>query len=214
MHLLLPKWFPLFILASFICWSLQCLISALIQGARWWSLFSGSLVESCFGEGGTLQTNITGVCSQGFSHTGFAPTHSLCAFPVYTTQTLGCSAGNCLMWALVCMHFPGLSRSGSGSQVLHKGADLVGPVSASDPGLSSSGDQVLGVCSHPQLKAVTYPLPRPSRSIFWVCNGRAFSGVPCVSSGKLIWLRPSRLMSTVQNPKKSWLAMTSACSLV
>ena len=32
MHLSLPKWFPLFILASSVCWSLQCLISALTQG--------------------------------------------------------------------------------------------------------------------------------------------------------------------------------------
>ena len=39
MHLLLPKWFPLFILASSVCWSLQCLISALTQGGQWWSLF-------------------------------------------------------------------------------------------------------------------------------------------------------------------------------
>ena len=30
---------PLFILASFVCWPLQCLISALMQGVRWWSLF-------------------------------------------------------------------------------------------------------------------------------------------------------------------------------
>ena len=29
--------------------------------------------------------------------------------------------------ALSCVHFPGLSRSGSGSWVLHKGADSVGP---------------------------------------------------------------------------------------
>ena len=55
------------------------------------------------------------------------PTHGVCAFPVYTAQTLGCSARNYLMWALVCMHFPGLSHSGSGSWVLHKGTDLVGP---------------------------------------------------------------------------------------
>ena len=31
MHLSLPKWFPLFILASSVYWSLQCLISALTQ---------------------------------------------------------------------------------------------------------------------------------------------------------------------------------------
>ena len=32
MHLSLPKWFSLFILASSACWSLQCLISTLTQG--------------------------------------------------------------------------------------------------------------------------------------------------------------------------------------
>ena len=58
--------------------------------------FLGLLVQSCCGEGGTLQTNITGVCgecSQCLGHTGFAPTHGVCAFPVYTSQALGCSAG-------------------------------------------------------------------------------------------------------------------------
>ena len=86
------------------------------------------------------------------------------------------------MLALGCMHSPGLSRSGSGSQVLHKGIELVVPV----PVLSSSGDQVLGEHGCTQLKAVTYHLPHPSCSVFWVYNGRAFSGVPCVSSGELI----------------------------
>ena len=97
----------------------------------WWSLFLGSLVQLCCGEGGTLQTNITGMCgecSQCFSPTGFAPAHSMCAFPVYAAQVLGCSAGNCLVRALDCRHSLGLSHSGSSSQVLHKGAELVGPL--------------------------------------------------------------------------------------
>ena len=38
--------------------------------------FLGSLVQSHCGEGGTLQTNNTGVCSQCLSHTGPAPAHS------------------------------------------------------------------------------------------------------------------------------------------
>ena len=49
------------------------------------------------------QTNITGVCgecSQCLGHTGFAPAHSVCAFPVCTAQALGCSAGKCLRQAL------------------------------------------------------------------------------------------------------------------
>ena len=75
MRLSLPKRFPLFILAS----SLQCLISTLTQEGNGGHFFR--LVQSSCGEGGTLQTNITGVCgecSQCFSCTGFAPAHSGC----------------------------------------------------------------------------------------------------------------------------------------
>ena len=41
-------------------------------------------VAIAFSKGGTLQTKNTGVCSQCLGHTGFAPTHGICAFPVYT----------------------------------------------------------------------------------------------------------------------------------
>jgi len=53
--------------------------------------------------------------------------HRVCAFPVYTAQALGCSAGNCLRPALGCMYFPGLSHLGSGTRVFFRGADSVGP---------------------------------------------------------------------------------------
>ena len=59
-------------------------------------IYLGSLVQLCCGEGGTLQTNITGLCgeySQCLGHTAFAPAHSLCAFPVYSAWAPGCSAG-------------------------------------------------------------------------------------------------------------------------
>ena len=58
--------------------------------------YLGLLVQLCCGEGGTLQANITAVygeCLQCLGHTGFAPTHSMCAFLVYTAQAPGCSAG-------------------------------------------------------------------------------------------------------------------------
>ena len=114
---------------------------------RWWTLFLGSLVQSCCGEGGTLQRNNTGVggecshclghtgfapihgvCSQCLSHTGPAPTHGVCALPAHTAQALGCSTGNPPRPALGCMHLPVLSRSGSGTQEVLRGADSVGPV--------------------------------------------------------------------------------------
>ena len=113
--------------------------------------YLGSLVQLCCGEGGTLQTNITGLCgeySQCLGHTAFAPAHSLCAFPVYTAQAPCCSAGELSKvgpglrarprskllrfrfsgspqtWlGLHFMQFPGLSHSGS--PVLHKGPDSV-----------------------------------------------------------------------------------------
>ena len=71
-----------------------------------------------------LQTNNTGVCSQCLSHTGSAPAHGACSLPAHTARALGCSAGNRgRPWA----DLPGPSRSGSGAQVVLRGADSVGP---------------------------------------------------------------------------------------
>ena len=75
-----------------------------------------------------LQTNNTGVCSPCLSHTGPALAHGTCAVPAHTAQALGCSAGSRLRLALGSMHLPGLSRSGSGTRVVLRGADSVGPV--------------------------------------------------------------------------------------
>ena len=87
------------------------------------SLFSRAVGR----EGGMLQTNNTGVGSQCLSHPGSAPAHGACSLPVHTARTLGCSAGNNPRLALGCMHLPGPSRSGSGTRVVLRGADSVGP---------------------------------------------------------------------------------------
>ena len=112
--------------------------------------YLGSLVQLCCGEGGTLQTNITGMCgecSQCLGHTGFAPAHGVYAFLICSAQAPGCSARNYLRRALGCVHFPGLSLSGSGSQVLHKGAELVGPAFCALPRSQQLRRQVLGECT-------------------------------------------------------------------
>ena len=93
--------------------------------------------------------------------------------------------GNCLKWALVCVHFPGLGHSGSGSQVLHKGTNSVGPVFCALTGLSSSGDKMLGEHTLPTC-GLSYCLPHPSRSVSWVRSRSTISGVLCVSSRELI----------------------------
>ena len=149
--------------------------------------YLGSLVYLCCGEGGTLQTNITGVCgecSQCLGHTGFAPAHGVFAFLVYTAQAPGCSAGE-------------LSKAGPGLHALPRSKSLRFRFLGTPqrrfvpfPGWSSSGDQVLGECTLPRCAVVlsrrSYHLPHPSCSLSWVCSGSTISGVPCVSSGELI----------------------------
>ena len=81
--------------------------------------------------------------------------------------------------------FQGLSYSGSGSWVLHKGTRL-GVRFLPSPGLRSSGDQVLRKHT-PRWAVYLNYLPGPSHSVSWVCCKSTISGVPCVSSGELIY---------------------------
>ena len=98
--------------------------------------YLGSLVWLCCREGGTLQTNITGMCgecSHCLGHTGFAPIHRVCVFPVFTAQVQGYSAGEL---SKVGPGFCALSRSKLlrfRSWVSHKGTDSVGPAFCACP---------------------------------------------------------------------------------
>ena len=74
-----------------------------------------------------LQTNNTGMYLQYLSHTGSAPTHGMCVLRAHTAQALGCSTGDRPRLALGYMHLPHLSRSGSGTWVVLRGTDSVGP---------------------------------------------------------------------------------------
>ena len=134
--------------------------------------FLAHLVLSHCGEGGTLQTNNTGLCSKCLSHTGPGPAHGPCALPVHTAQALGCSTGNRRRLALGSMHLPGLSHSGSGTRVVLRGTDSVGPEFGALP--RSKQAQVMRCLA--SVVTVTYRLPRPCRSVFWVNNRRTFSG--------------------------------------
>ena len=72
----------LFILASSVGKSLGCLISALAQEGKGGHLFRLTC-SVVLGEGGTLQTDIAGMCGeclQCIDHTGFAPAHSSMCF--------------------------------------------------------------------------------------------------------------------------------------
>ena len=133
--------------------------------------YLGSLVQSCCGEGRTLQTSITGMCGeclQCLGHTEFAPTHGVCAFPVYTAQAPGCSAGELSkVGPGLCalprskpgsgyVHFPGLSQV----QILGhstKAQTQLALCFVPFPGLTISGDQMLGECTVPDVWYVLSP---------------------------------------------------------
>ena len=126
-----------------------------------------------------LQTNNTGVGAQCLSHTGSALAHGACSLPAHTAQALDCSARNHPRPALGCLHLPGLSCSGSGTQVVLRGTDLVGPTFCALPRSKqlkqerqdiylSFNDEVFGEHS-------CCDLSLPCHSFFWVYNCHTFS---------------------------------------
>ena len=161
-----------------------------------------SSVQSCYREGGALQTDIA-VCGEHSpcsGHTGFARYRGVCAFSVYTAQAPGCS-----IWSGPCV------ECGSSFWVLHKSADSVAPEFGAFPGLSGSGSQRLGRtlpgCSapfpsaapaRPAQSGLRKSLDRNQGPVFWVGAG-GFSGaefapfpspLPPTSSGDgpaLLW---------------------------
>ena len=138
------------VIASSVCWSLQCLVSTLTQRGWWRTLFfffrlTCSVALRGGREGCCKQ--ITLVCAHSASATlGLPPIHGVCSLSAHIAQALGCSAGNHPRPALGCLYFPGPSRSGSGTRVVLRGADSrLGLRFVPFPGLSSSGDEVFCV---------------------------------------------------------------------
>ena len=137
--------------------------------------FLGSLVQSCCGEGGTLQAGITGVCgecSQCLGHSGFDPRSWRVCFP-----------------CLRCL----------GSRLLHREPSEAGPGLYALPKSKLLRFRYSGTPQRHRLNwacvlcpsqvhaaqvtrclasavAATYRLPHPCRSVFWVYNWCTFSG--------------------------------------
>ena len=170
-------------MASSVYKSLQCLISALTQRGKGGHLFR--LTCSVVLWGGRNTTNKyhwhVWECSQCMDHTGFAPTQGVCAFPVYTAQAPGCSAGDQppnvgpAFRALPRSKLPGFSFS-STPQTHRQWSMCFVPF----PGPSSSGDQVLGEHAIPGglCVLITSPVPAPW---FPGCTARAVSQVSHIS---------------------------------
>ena len=119
----------LFILASSVCKSLQCLISALTQGGEGGHLFR--LTCSVVLWGGWNTANKYPWCVLGSA----CSVWTTLGLPQLTVHMLSWSTllrlqvplqGICPKHALGFVHFPGLSYSGSGSWVFHKGTEFFG----------------------------------------------------------------------------------------
>ena len=113
-----------------VCWSLQCLVSTLTQRGPWRTLFFFRLTCSVTLWGGRegCCKQITLACARSASATlGLPPVHGACSLSAHAAQALGCSTRNHPRPALSCLHFPGPSRSGSGTPVVLRGADSIGP---------------------------------------------------------------------------------------
>ena len=186
----------MFILASSVCKSLQCLISTLTQGGGGGHLFR--LTYSVVLWGGRNTANkyhwhawavLSVGCARSVLATLGLPLLTACVLSLSTLLRLQIALqGNCLKLALGCVHFPGLSRSGSGSWVLHKGTDLVGLRFVPFLGLSSSGNQVLGNFTLPAGQCVLSPPPSQLLSFLgaqWECHLRC---AMCLLWGADLWL--------------------------
>ena len=118
---------------------------------------------------------------------------------------------NSLKWALGCMHFLGLSCSGSGSQVHHKGIDPFGHAFCALPRSKQLRQPGVRQVHCPRWAVRLNHLPISSRSL-------SFPGAPQEHHLRcaiyLLWgadfgLRPSWCMSIIQDLRKTWLAAGS-----
>ena len=113
------------VLASSVCWSLQCLISTLTQEGGGGHFFR--LPCSVMLWGGRNCKKITLACAHSDSATLGLPLHTACVLSLSMLLRLYVAQPGTVRQALGFMHFPGLSCSGSGTQVALRGADSVGP---------------------------------------------------------------------------------------
>ena len=116
----------LFVSASSVCKSLQCLISALTQGGEGGHMFRFTCSVVLWGGRGTANKYRWCVRRVLRVYGPLRVCHSL-RWRVLPRSTLlrlqDALQGHCPKWALCFMHFPGLSHSGS--RVPHKSTDWV-----------------------------------------------------------------------------------------
>ena len=158
--------------------------------------------------GGRNTANITGVwreCSQCLGHTGFARAHGMCVFLVYTAQAPGCSAGE-------------LSNADPGLRAFPRSKPLrfkflgspqrcrLGWTFILCPSLVQAAQATRCLVRALSLGAVhliTSPVPAAR------FPGCALRCAVCLFWRADLWLQSSQRMSSIQDPRKTWLATGS-----
>ena len=210
-HLSLPKRFHLFILVSSVSKSLQCLISTLTQGGRGDHLFRLTCSVVLWEGRNTANKYhwcVWGVLTVSGPHWVCSHSQHVC-FPGLPHSGSRLLCRGYLKRALDCVHFPGLSCSGSDSRVLHKTQTWLGLRFVPFPGLSSSGDQVLGEHTVPGGLGILIISRVPAAQFPGCAVEHRLRCAVCLLWGADLRLRPSWRMSTVQDPRKTWLATGS-----
>ena len=174
MHLSLPKWLPLFILASSVCWFLQCLISALTQRGGGGPFFRLTCSVVLWGGSNTANKyhwHLWGVLPESQPHWLCPRSQRVCFL------NLHCSGSR-----LLCQE---LSEAGPGLHALPRSKSLRFRYSGTPQRHRLGWACVLcppqvraaqGTRCLASVAAETYRRPRPCRSVFWVYSRRTFSG--------------------------------------
>ena len=189
MHLSLPKQFPLFILASFVCWSLQCLISALTQGDEGGHLFR--LTCSVVLWGGRITENkyywrVWGVLARFQLHWVCPDSRHVCFHGLYF------SGSRLLCWELsevgLWLRAPPKSKplrfrfSSTLQRCRLSWAFVLYPSQVQ----ASQVTRYLVSTVTPRWAVNLIASPITAAQFSGCTTGHTFSGVPCVSSGELI----------------------------
>ena len=116
---------------------------------------------------------------------------------------------NCSKRTLSFMHFPGLSCSGSGSWVLHKGTDLFGPEFCPSQVQPAQATRCLVSTFSPGGRCILSPPWSQPFGFLGVQWGHHLRCAVCLLWGADLWLWPSWPISIIQDPRKTWLATGS-----
>ena len=133
--------------------------------------YLGSLVQLCFGERGNCKQISLACVGTAYSVWATLGLTLLMACVLSQSKLLRLQValqGNCLKWALGCVHISGVNCSGSGSWVLHKGTDSVGPAFCALP--RSKHLRLPGAwrAHSPQVGGASHHLPSPSHLVSWM----------------------------------------------